>query len=166
MNPTIQWVLQGGMPLESTSKVVVGLCSVLTAAFLLQPYRPVIVRGQSMAPTFRDGQLVFSVPMNRKPRDGDVVLVEQDGATLVKRIALIEGDKYREAYVPLMKKWLRVDGYTLEMMVSRGLFPCRMATVPPGSMFLLGDNPDTSLDSRDFGFLPLSSIRGLVPIGC
>ena len=36
--------------------------------------------------------------------------------------------------------------------------------VPPGSVFVLGDNPDASEDSRDFGWVPLSSIEGRVAV--
>ena len=46
------------------------------ATFLMQPYRPVFVSGDSMNPTFHNGEIVFAEPLTRAPRDGDVVLVD------------------------------------------------------------------------------------------
>lgn len=146
----------------SAGKAVIGVASLFTAAFLLQPYRPVIVTGQSMLPTFESGQLVFAERAFRKPKVGDVVLVEKDGSTLIKRVAMVAGDRYEEAYVPYAHRWAPLESPAVRKMVKNGRVPCRIRTIPPGEMFILGDNPDVSLDSRLFGLVPESSIRGYV----
>lgn len=153
--------------MSGITKVVIGLGTLLASAYLIQPYRPVIVRGRSMLPTFDSGQVVFAVPLSRVPRDGDIVLVEKDGMLLIKRVALAPGEKYLEAYVPLAHRWDHMtNAPAIRRMVRAGRIPCRMSTIPRGQMYILGDNPDVSLDSRNFGLVPIASIRGLVvPIG-
>lgn len=146
----------------SASKAVIGVVSLVTAAFLLQPYRPVIVKGHSMLPTFEDGQLVFAATTSRKPKVGDIVLVEKDGATLIKRVGMVAGDRYEEAYVPYAHRWAPLESPAVRKMVKNGRVPCRIRTIPPGEMFIVGDNPEVSLDSRLFGLVPESSIRGYV----
>ncbi|HVT11220.1 MAG TPA: signal peptidase I [Fimbriimonadaceae bacterium] len=149
----------------STAKVVIGLVSILAAGYFVQPYRPVIVKGQSMEPTFEDGQLVFAVKEHRKPKVGDVVLVEKDGALLIKRVSMVGGDHYEETYVPYAHRWAILESPAVRRMVKRGVVPCRVRTIPDGQMFITGDNPDVSLDSRMFGLVPESAIRGFVLVG-
>ena len=115
-----------------------------------------------MNPTFHDGQLVFSIPLERAPRDGDVILLEKDGATIIKRVSMAPGDCYQEAYEPRMHEWIRVITPAMKRLVRTGRLAGRTTQVPEGELYITGDNPQVSLDSRQFGFVPTSSIRGLV----
>jgi signal peptidase I len=148
--------------MESIRRVVATLGLALATAILIQPYRPVIVKGQSMTPTLRDGQFMVSRPMNRAPVVGDIVLIDVDGATLIKRVAMVPGDTYTEGYVRFARKWIMVKTAAQRRMVANGKMENRTQTVPDGEIYLLGDNPDVSVDSRTFGTVPIDSIRGLV----
>nr|WP_285594315.1 S24/S26 family peptidase [Actinomycetospora sp. NBRC 106378] len=58
--------------------------------------RRVLVRGASMAPTLRDGDVVLARP-GRRPRPGDVALVRwsaRPGQLSVKRLALPDGGSW------------------------------------------------------------------------
>lgn len=114
----------------------------LIAAVLAARRTLFVVRidGPSMEPTFRSGDAVLALrpPIGLTARRGDVVVCRLPaglpGPTgyLVKRVAGLAGDE--------------VDGAGL---------------IQPGRVFVLGDGTN-SLDSRRFGPLPLSAIRGRV----
>ncbi len=106
------------------------------------------------------------LPALRAVRRGDIVAFrypKDPALTFLKRVIALGGDRveirndvlYRngqpvaEAYVEHTRK--RVPGYREDM---------RPLVVPPGQMFVLGDNRDDSEDSRYFGTVPLANVVG------
>ena len=126
------------------------------------------VDGISMAPTLRDGQPVFFTRVNLGYRLGDVVYARMpSGENYVKRIVALEGD-----VVDLRDGVLYVNGVPEENPHARGTTLPQTGiveypyTVGEDMAFLVGDNREGSVDSRTFGSLLLSSIRGkLIGIG-
>jgi signal peptidase I len=111
------------------------------AAF--RPYR-VAIEGESMAPGLHDGDWVVAI-RPRRVRRGDVVVVEDPrtpGFDLVKRVVGLPGD------------WLEVSGCDQED--AAGL------VLGQDEYWVQGDAEDRSTDSRDFGPVARSSIRGVV----
>ncbi len=115
----------------------------------------VTVDGPSMEPTFSSGSrlLVRRVRPDAVRRGAVVVLatpVVHGGATVsvptgrwvVKRVAAVPGD-------PLPPV----------VAVSMGAPPG--SRVPPGRLAVLGDNPRRSVDSRDYGLVPLDGVLGV-----
>jgi nickel-type superoxide dismutase maturation protease len=83
--------------------------------------RPLLIRrvkGGSMAPKLRPGQLIIATKLFRKLHPGQVVIVERNHKQLVKRIERIEQDK----------------------------------------VFVIGDNLNASIDSRQFGWLDRNEV--------
>lgn len=151
--------------MDCTKKVLLLSLAVAAVAYWIQPYRPVIVQGDSMAPTLTSGQLLVSKRPSRDLRAGDIVLVERDGAMIVKRVALAPGDRYLEGYYRLSSSWIRVTTAKQREQIRNGLVPGRWVRVPDDEVYLLGDNADVSLDSRMFGFVPVSSVHGIIQLG-
>lgn len=136
---------------------IYGVMGVITLAAALQPYRAVVFDGESMAPTYAKGAVALTKPLEGPPKRGDVVVADGPDGPIVKRVALLPGDSYYRVYV--FGEWVRAEtqGY-LDVAERRGL-PIAKSVVPPGHIYLLGDNPYRSVDSRQFGPLPLTAVH-------
>jgi len=125
--------------------VLLGFCAA-GAAVVRRRYVSVGVTGGSMRPTYDDGDrvLVRRVP-HRRLRTGDVVVIAQpgeEGRWLIKRLIARPGDPVPRDRIP-------------------ALATAAGETVPTGSVVVLGDGGPHSLDSKQLGYLPLSSVLGV-----
>lgn len=117
------------------------------------------VRGASMEPTLRAGDLVAVVPLVG-PRRGDVVLVRdprEPSRVTVKRVLGLPGERLR-----VRRGRVLVDGVAQAEPYAGGAGPDAELRVPPGHVAVLGDARHRSTDSRVFGPVPLELVDGLV----
>lgn len=122
--------------------------------------RLVRVSGLSMAPTLRPADVLLTVRVGRAtPRRGDVAVVRRSGGLVVKRVVALAGD-----LVELEAGRLFVDGRSADGRPrARGALTQRWR-VPPGHVFLAGDNAAASDDSRVWPdpFVPLADVEARV----
>ena len=129
----------------------------------LLPLQIVRVEAGSMSPTLKQGQLVLVDRTDHDVARRDVVVAESplDGSLLVKRAVALGGDT-----VGLEDGVLVVNGEPVcEPGIDQALIDGMYfgpVTVREGSVFLLGDHRDGSIDSREFGAVPLPSVVGEV----
>ena len=147
--------------------VLIILCVLVLVACSDKPTSQAFtVAGKSMEPTFHAGQVVTIVSTDPTLlHRGDVVLVApSDKNTFLKRIIGLPGDtvSVRDGHVYVN------DALQNEPYVSSPSTDCTPGEkcvdvrVLPGSVFVLGDNRWNSSDSREFGSVPLSQIKGQV----
>ena len=131
------------------------------------PVRPGIVLGASMEPTLHPGQ-PFLYARDAASRHavgrGDVVVLHVHGETLIKRIYALGGDVVWTAA-------LRADPDTrFPLSLGAPIDQCRRrypgmiferVIVPRDCLYVVGEN-NGSVDSRDFGPVPASGVRGRV----
>ncbi|MGQ0644905.1 MAG: signal peptidase I [Elusimicrobiota bacterium] len=151
-----------------------GAGALLIRGFLLEG---IVVASGSMEPTLYVGRHIFVNKMAYRfspPRRGDIVVFASpvENKDLVKRVIAVAGDHVRverkrvvlngrlleEPYVKHTRSGEMLQGDNLDVGV-----------IPPGQVFVLGDNRDQSGDSRDWKdartgehifFIPVERIKG------
>lgn len=133
---------------------------------LLPSVRTVKIVGKSMEPTFQSGQVVVALRVYRlvSPlRVGDIVIArptmgEVGGDEVIKRVFFIQN---AEGNAPF-PRFATVEGRKIGTLA---LFPDEFLgrkTARPGDVYLLGDNWQNSIDSRDYGPVSETEILGKV----
>lgn len=133
-------------------------------------FRVVVVVGPSMYNTLVDGDrlVLISNVLYRNPKQGDIIVASKesfrDGECIIKRIVATEG---QTVDIDFQLGVVYVDGvalqedytYTMTNMDEGMKFP---VTVPEGCVFAMGDNRNSSLDSRNpqIGFIDEREILG------
>ena len=149
-----------------TASVVAVLAVLAVRSWLVEP---LTVSSDSMAPTIPAGSVVLLY----KPaaaagwiRGGAVVAFASpiDGRTVIKRVIAGEGQS-----VAIRDSELFVDDVAVaEPFIDHSRIDGSYfgpEKVPAGCVFVLGDNRGVSIDSRDFGAVPLAAVRGTLLTG-
>ena len=102
------------------------------------------------------------------PNRGDIIVFpfpRDPARDFIKRVIGLPGDRIEvrnhRAYIngePLKEPYVKLDERT-------AVHPSRYShwgpeVVPPGKLFVMGDNRDNSADGRDWGFLDSSQVKG------
>ena len=145
--------------------------AIVFAFIITQFIKPTLVRGDSMYSTLEEGDYLIINRMSYKfkePERGDIIVFEsdlqQDDGTkkdLVKRVIGVGGDTVKIKNSKVYVNGEEIDEPYIGDEITEGDID---TVVPEGSVFVLGDNRDISLDSRydDVGFINESDILGKV----
>jgi len=127
-------------------------------------YSVLVVRGKSMDPTFKDGQVMLVnkiAYITSSPQRGDVVGMYFPGETqkrFIKRIIGLPGET-----IEIKEGKVYVNGQLLnEPYLDPSVFtlPDLTRKLQSGEYFVIGDNRSNSSDSRAWGPVPQSFITG------
>ena len=162
--------------------VIAVLIAFFIRTFIIQAFK---IPSGSMKPTLQIGDHILvtkfiygvKIPIIRKtfvsisePKRGDMVVFiypEDRSKDFVKRVIGIGGDN-----IEIRNKKIYLNGlpyndnygvYTDDMIIPGTAQPrdnFGPVTVPPGSVFVMGDNRDQSYDSRFWGFVDLRDVLG------
>lgn len=141
-----------------------GVLVVLFLAGLL-PWGIVRVGQDSMSPALDDGDQVLVEHTSAGLRRGDiVVLTAPDGSgSLLKRVVAVGGDRVGIDDATLVVNGAAVDEPDVDRTRIDGEY-FGPVLVPPGSVWVLGDNRGDSVDSRSFGPVLVDSVVGRVTV--
>lgn len=138
------------------------LCVIALAAYLIftQAFLITQVKGMDMFPAVKDGDLMIVFRLQREYATKDIVVYTQEGKTRVGRIVARENDVVTiDDSGTLMTNGTTQSGEILYPTYAKeGLtYPYR---VPQGSIFVLGDYRTQATDSRDFGPVAMTDVKG------
>jgi signal peptidase I len=135
----------------------------VVAGVFFYGFRMARVQGRSMWPTFQPGQWLLVRRLNwpaPQLRVGEVIVFRKDGEELVKRIAALPGQRPpADGEIALA---ITRDVVGNPALQPRGEAGNLSEPVPAGQIYVLGDNPPHSEDSRDFGPIPMNTVLGRV----
>lgn len=146
--------------------LMVALAFALAAAIRTWVVQPYVIPSGSMIPTIELQDRVIAnkfIYRFTEPRRGDIVVLDDPTGsvdTLIKRVVGLGGET-----VDILGGKVLIDGEALDEPYTHGL-PTEPMTlempyeIPEGSVWLMGDYRTNSADSRVFGAVPLSEIRG------
>lgn len=133
--------------------------------------RPFQVSGESMYPTYKDKEYIFTNILGLKLghlNRGDVVVFKapvDKSKDFIKRVVGLPGDTVglSDGYVMLNDQRLDESDYLNENVKTYGgtfMKQNETITVPKDSVFVMGDNRPYSSDGREWGFLKQEDIIG------
>ncbi len=115
----------------------------------------------------------WRLPALREPKPGDIIIFqypEDPSRDFIKRCIGTPGQTVEVRKVPYVNRARAVDPPLSKYMAKGSPLPIDHpngardnfgpVVVPPGHVFVMGDNRDNSEDSRYWGFLPYGQIKG------
>lgn len=139
-------------------KYLVVITTILFVFF--SPFKIIKVQGNSMHPTYLNNQLLLALKTNNFKKN-DVVVCNDEGYNILKRIKFIEGEtvysfyqnKDAEAKIISLNEFNKLfKNHSSTTFVSK-------TEVLKNQVYLLGDNLNNSDDSRRFGCVNLTSLK-------
>lgn len=173
MNETIKKIGLAFLDVLQTI-VLAAAVSMVIYLFAVQPHQ---VRGQSMVPSFQDGEYLLTDKISyrfKEPQRGDVVVLKapptewcaERNCEYIKRIIAVGGDSVKldggRVYVNGAPSPLEFLPENKKTSAGHYLVEGQSVVVPTGNYLVMGDNRLNSRDGREFGPVPRSSLVGKV----
>jgi signal peptidase I len=155
-------------PIRSSLLVTLGVVATIRAA---SPLTVTTVLGHSMEPTLRPGgSYVLDRGYYRSHAlvQGDIVVFRKAGETYIKRVYALPGDRLWLLKADdgsgdlILEPWEAARFQRAHPGSRLPYYHVVSLAVAPGQCYVLGDNSVNSIDSRQFGPVPMSSILGRV----
>lgn len=145
--------------------IVIIIVVVLIRTFIITP---VIVVGDSMVPTLKEGQILLLNKINYRFSEikrNDIVVIKVGKSEIIKRVIGLPGENieyrnnilYIDGHEETGTYNFDTDDFTLKSI-------CNCDKIPKDKYLVLGDNRKVSSDSRIIGLIDKKDIKGSTKI--
>ena len=118
-------------------------------------FKPIIVSGDSMYPTLKNHDLVFTYRQFVEIDNNDIVVFNKDDSLVIKRAIAVSGDK-----VELKNNGVYINDIRIQPFTYEG--DDKNYSLRENELFVIGDNYSVSYDSRDYGLISTAQVIGIV----
>ena len=133
---------------------------------------PVVIKGDSMSPSLSDGEIIVISKIHKTPDVGDIIVYKKPDETnvkVIKRVIGVEGDIFELGTnthgISVITKINDPQKTEYALSLSQYLFLSQtyghVIQIQKGEVFTIGDNTLNSIDGRNYGAIPISSIIGI-----
>jgi len=127
------------------------------AAVFVAVFKITFISEQSMAPTLRERQATLVYKCSHNYESGDIITFNTDEyGAFIKRILAQPGDTIELKDGVIYKNGIRLSPYTCSKDISVTY------VLDKGQYFVIGDNYNSSIDSRNYGPISQNDIIGKV----
>lgn len=152
------------------SILIVLIIILITFTFICAP---VVINGDSMSPSLEDGEIIMISKIHKSPDLGDIIVYKKpddNNTRVIKRVIGVAGDVFLIGenlnHIYVMTKVNAPEETEYALSLSQYLFLKqtygRTIQVQKGEVFTIGDNFNNSIDGRNYGAIPISSIIGIM----
>ncbi len=143
---------------DISSYIIIVLIVVLIRTFIITPVK---VNGSSMLPTLYNNDILLLYKNKSNINRFDVVVLEYNGERLVKRVVGLPGEKLKYENNKLyIDDELIKEEFTKAITENFNIESFGYETIPENSYIVLGDNRQSSRDSRYFGEINIEDVIG------
>ena len=145
-------------------RIVLIICSLfIVVHYTMTSYFPLFqVYSDSMNTSLRDGDVIIAYRLFKKLNRKDVIIAysKSQNINVIKRIVALPGDT-----VTILNNDVQINGKKIhEPYATYKTSQKKIVTftIPKGSYFIMGDNRNNSIDSRNYGPVPIDKILAKV----
>lgn len=144
--------------------IIIVLVVILIRSYIIDP---VIVSGDSMYETLKDGEVLLLNRLNykfNKINRYDIVVVKTNEDDIIKRVIGLPGEHVKYKYGNLyINNEIYQDDFS-KATADFDLTELGYDTIPENKYLVLGDNREVSNDSRRIGLIDKKNIKGITNI--
>lgn len=113
-----------------------------------------------MSPTYENHTAHLVHRIDGRLYKGEVVVLNGPGGSMIKRIAHLPGESIQQ--INTGYGWVDASDMIVPPDLNKhdAYLSIRDYTIPEGQVYVLGDNRFKSVDSRDFGLIPVNQVWG------
>ena len=151
--------------------IFLGVCiGIFCKLFIIDIVR---IKGTSMEPTLHNGSLIVVSKLSygivapfgdkiilswAKPKAGDIIIYLYNNMLVIKRCVAVEDNSLEYSSNQGYNLIAKENVYSLSEEQYHRLK--NTFSVPKGTLLAIGDNAESSIDSRDYGFIPMKNVIG------